>query len=259
MQSRYYDFNICKFINADDPSILLADPFNVQCVHIYDYCENDPVNSTDKTGKARYRINSKHKYNRSNVVKYIKKWVTKRNPAYDNFKNRDCTNFVSQCLHVGGFPMNFDWRCVINSKLNKVIRKKKFYTTAEWCNAEALCGYVYTRMLRYNAYTIKNTSQLDRVKKYLMAGDLIFFRTESSKSTFNHAAIIYQIKNGKIKYAQHSGDSASEELYTRLKYCTRKKCPKNEKWKKLGYTYLSYWRLCRLEELKWQKRLDEQL
>ena len=231
MQSRYYDFNTCKFINVDDPSILLADPYNVQCVYIYDYCENDPVNSTDKTGKARYRVNNKHKYNRSNVVKYIKKWATKRNPAYDNFKNRDCTNFVSQCLHAGGFPMTFNWRCVSSSKFDKVIRKKQFYTTAQWCNAEALCEHVLVSMLRYNVYTIKSISQLNKVKKYLEAGDLIFFRTEPNKCTFNHAAIIYGIINGKIKYAQHSGNSAYEELYSRIKYCTSKSCPKKTKWK----------------------------
>ena len=50
LQSRYYDCNTCKFINADDPSILLADPFNVQCVHIYDYCNNNPVMNVDSDG-----------------------------------------------------------------------------------------------------------------------------------------------------------------------------------------------------------------
>ena len=50
LQSRYYDYNTCKFINADDPSILLVDPYNVQCVHIYDYCENSPVINIDPTG-----------------------------------------------------------------------------------------------------------------------------------------------------------------------------------------------------------------
>ena len=59
MQSRYYDYNTCKFINADDPSILLADPFNVQCVHIYDYCENSPVINIDPTGYKMVLVGSK--------------------------------------------------------------------------------------------------------------------------------------------------------------------------------------------------------
>ena len=54
LQSRYYDFNTCKFINADDPSILLVDPYNVQCVHIYDYCNNNPVIFVDYSGKFSY-------------------------------------------------------------------------------------------------------------------------------------------------------------------------------------------------------------
>ena len=54
LQSRYYDCNTCKFINADDPSILLAAPFNVQCVHIYDYCENNPIMFVDYSGKKAF-------------------------------------------------------------------------------------------------------------------------------------------------------------------------------------------------------------
>ena len=50
LQSRYYDFNTCKFINSDDPSILLVAPDNVQCVHIYDYCNNNPVANVDYSG-----------------------------------------------------------------------------------------------------------------------------------------------------------------------------------------------------------------
>ena len=48
-------------------------------------------------------------YNRERAVAYAHKWAFKRNPAYYDFSEigGDCTNFISQCLHAGGAPMNY--------------------------------------------------------------------------------------------------------------------------------------------------------
>lgn len=43
-------------------------------------------------------------YHRKLAVAYARKWAKSTNPRYIRFGN-DCTNFVSQCLHEGGFPM----------------------------------------------------------------------------------------------------------------------------------------------------------
>ncbi|MGN1133324.1 MAG: RHS repeat-associated core domain-containing protein, partial [Oscillospiraceae bacterium] len=50
LQSRYYDSTTCLFINSVDPSILLADSYNPQCIHTYCYCNNNPVINVDKFG-----------------------------------------------------------------------------------------------------------------------------------------------------------------------------------------------------------------
>lgn len=48
-------------------------------------------------------------YNREAAVAYAHKWAFSRNPRYLDFHGigGDCTNFISQCLHAGGAPMNY--------------------------------------------------------------------------------------------------------------------------------------------------------
>ncbi|MBT2690677.1 amidase domain-containing protein [Bacillus sp. ISL-47] len=45
-----------------------------------------------------------YKYDRMKAVQYAEKWWNSYNPAYKKFEV-DCTNYISQCLHVGGGPM----------------------------------------------------------------------------------------------------------------------------------------------------------
>lgn len=44
-------------------------------------------------------------YDRERVRQYAERWWDSYNPNYRKFEV-DCTNFVSQCLHIGGFPMH---------------------------------------------------------------------------------------------------------------------------------------------------------
>ncbi len=46
-----------------------------------------------------------YQYNRLKAVQYAERWWNSYNPAYKKF-DVDCTNFISQCLHEGGAPMN---------------------------------------------------------------------------------------------------------------------------------------------------------
>ena len=55
LQSRYYDFNTGRFINADDTNYLNATGTVLGC-NLFAYCENDPVNCVDATGNEKNYI-----------------------------------------------------------------------------------------------------------------------------------------------------------------------------------------------------------
>ncbi len=49
LQTRYYDPYNCRFLNMD--SIDYADPSSIGGLNLYAYCNNDPVNNVDPTGR----------------------------------------------------------------------------------------------------------------------------------------------------------------------------------------------------------------
>ena len=50
LQSRYYDSEICRFINADIPEISQMSKGLTNGVNIFAYCNNNPINNSDPTG-----------------------------------------------------------------------------------------------------------------------------------------------------------------------------------------------------------------
>ena len=50
LNSRYYDPNTCRFINADDISMLEVTQNSLNGLNLYAYCLNNPVNDTDSNG-----------------------------------------------------------------------------------------------------------------------------------------------------------------------------------------------------------------
>ena len=53
LQSRYYDPEIGRFINADEPGFLCANEKNIVSFNLCAYCENDPVNGIDPSGYSK--------------------------------------------------------------------------------------------------------------------------------------------------------------------------------------------------------------
>ena len=55
LQSRYYDAEVGRFINADDVSVLEIESDSVYKDNLYCYCNGNPVNNIDPTGKWFFR------------------------------------------------------------------------------------------------------------------------------------------------------------------------------------------------------------
>ncbi|MDR7240740.1 amidase domain-containing protein [Neobacillus drentensis] len=68
----------------------------------YEYQEPSPLPITLSLEETDERLS--FQYNRLKAVQYAERWWNSHNPAYKKFEN-DCTNFISQCLHIGGAPM----------------------------------------------------------------------------------------------------------------------------------------------------------
>jgi hypothetical protein len=64
--------------------------------------EHSPMTELPKEDTSLERLS--YQYNRLKAVQYAERWWNSYNPAYKKFEN-DCTNFISQCLNVGGGPM----------------------------------------------------------------------------------------------------------------------------------------------------------
>ena len=58
LQSRYYDSNICRFINADEFEYAKYQLDKYSGSNIYAYCLNEPINNIDVDGKKISRVNA---------------------------------------------------------------------------------------------------------------------------------------------------------------------------------------------------------
>lgn len=92
LQSRYYNSEICRFINADIPQIAQKGKDDINGLNLFAYCNNNPVNSVDYSGY----------YSWSKAYNYAEKWWDGFNTAEYKTNDQDCANFVSQCLWEGG-------------------------------------------------------------------------------------------------------------------------------------------------------------
>ncbi len=119
---------------------------------------------------------------RKKAVQYADRWAGAAssgefgyayNPDYPNYDGRggDCSNYVSQILHEGGFRTGGGWNHTSNS------------ASRSWCNASGLAGYL---LWSGRGYTIKKGtySQVYKEAYKLAPGDVIAYQ-EKGKIVHN--------------------------------------------------------------------------
>ncbi len=106
LQSRYYDANTGRFINADDTSILQDTRGEVLGANLFAYCNNNPINNYDPSGNLfvfagndyKFNVNDKH------LIIYFLRYMTKLSSEQRN----QYYNEVINCISNFGYRRDFD-------------------------------------------------------------------------------------------------------------------------------------------------------
>ncbi|GGE73664.1 amidase domain-containing protein [Priestia taiwanensis] len=115
-------------------------------------------------------------YNRLEAVKYAELWWNDENPEYVHFKEENCTNYISQCLHAGGAPM----MGYPNKAKGWWIRGKNW--SYSWTFAHALRWYLSGAKSGLRAKKVEKPTDL-------LVGDVIFYDFEGD-GHWDHSTIV---------------------------------------------------------------------
>ncbi|MBC8611614.1 amidase domain-containing protein [Massilimaliae timonensis] len=208
LQSRYYDPEWGRFINADTTEVLAKDNNAIES-NISVYCNNDPVNRIDATGY----------YSVKKALAYAAKWWNNINPAFPKNGN-DCANFVSQCLHAGGWWMTPSWFYLRVKNIPIVWHlglltsgivlhywgNIKLKVTNSWGTVKGLKKYLtVNRKLKATEYTTAS-SFANAVKKGKVKNGAVVFQYTKNSNSSHHAVMIGRIdkKKGIAYYYGHT-------------------------------------------------------
>ncbi len=136
--------------------------------------------------------NSRFVYDRRAAVRYAEKWWDSYNPAYQHFEV-DCTNYISQCLKAGGFPM----KGYPNRSRGWWYQNQTW--SFSWAVANALQAYLAN----------PSTSGVLEVKKQtlLLPGDVICYDFEGD-GRYNHSTmVVAKDQNGEPLVNAHTSNS----------------------------------------------------
>ncbi|MDQ0197937.1 amidase domain-containing protein [Neobacillus ginsengisoli] len=114
-------------------------------------------------------------YDRLKAVQYAERWWNSYNPAYKKFVN-DCTNFISQCLHVAGAPM----RGYPNRGAGWWLQNNNW--SYSWTMANSLRLYLANSKSGLRAREVSSPDQL-------ILGDVICYDFEGD-GRFNHNTLV---------------------------------------------------------------------
>ena len=198
-----------RYYNPEDGGFLTEDTYRgetnePETQNLYVYCADNPVNYVDPSG---------HKYDKDKAINYAHNHYLNYNKKY-NRHPKDCTNFVSQCVHAGGKKMKYkNYKKILQYKdMYKTTsywyshRYEKWRTnyyvykwkeTSAWVGVEDFCKY-----WRKHEAKITVTSSLNKMQNKAVRGDVVQFYVKSKG--WYHSTIVTAGKKGALKYCAHS-------------------------------------------------------
>ena len=198
-----------RYYNPEDGRFVIEDTYRGETnepdtQNLYVYCADNPVNYVDPSG---------HKYDKDKAINYAHNHYLNYNKKY-NRHPKDCTNFVSQCVHAGGKKMKYkNYKKILQYKdMYKTTsywyshRYEKWRTnyyvykwkeTSAWVGVEDFCKY-----WRKHEAKITVTSSLNKMQNKAVRGDVVQFYVKSKG--WYHSTIVTAGKKGALKYCAHS-------------------------------------------------------
>ena len=211
LQSRYYDANTGRFINADEPEMIIQGVDN-----LFLYCCNNPIMGTDYSGHKMAFI-----YGRKSAHSYAMKWWNDFNPMFFHYKNTDCANFVSQCLFAGGIVMTHAWYSYrYNTWLSSFTlipnnQRYRWDVSKAWQFANEHYKYFKRQSFVKCNVVIRNKSVIRSIlknrKNDIKLSDPIYF-DKNSDGRPDHVGIISKITDKEIYYAGHTNPQREKKI-----------------------------------------------
>lgn len=219
LQSRYYNAEICRFINSDIAQIAQMGKNDINGLNLFAYCNNNPVNGVDYSGY----------YSARNAATYAEKWWNGYNTAEYKTNPRDCANFVSQCLYAGGlskmtgtFGSSKGWH---HMKLGPL-----FQISDAWGIASNLFEWLYDEGHIQTTYILQTKTDVEQraneMRTMSKCTTVIIFDFDKSDGRMDHSAIngyIYSTSSRKdIAYYAHTDARNGKDSSVRDQLGTQK-------------------------------------
>jgi WXG100 family type VII secretion target len=171
------------------------------------------------------------KWDRDKAVEYALKYAYATGENYpEEFRQQehDCTNFVSQVLHAGGFPENEKWRfdkgwfdvsIEYNEDIPLVDDIPLFdHYTKTWTEVNSNFEYIKQNFAA-EVIHVTNQDELEAAMKKgtIQKGDLIYWNQKGGKEPVDHATVVTNIgPDGRLKYSGHSKPRADRDVMERF-------------------------------------------
>jgi hypothetical protein len=178
------------------------------------------VDSAETAEAAQRSVQSKavsysyHEYNSSAAVGYALQWAMGRNLAmYADFEANggggDCTNFVSQCIHAGGAPMDRSGSLLW------------YYSNTNYAAGGYVSTWTYTPDLHYyliNNYSGRGEGPMGTLTNLgnVTTGDVVQFK--NANGVWHHSMIVTEVRytptsSGVSRFVYVSGHTTNRRNY----------------------------------------------
>ena len=141
--------------------------------------------------------------NRNEIVNYAIMYVFNYNPQYIKYPDADCTNFVSQAVHAGGWAKNYEWM------------GNDAWSTPAWAVAQQFWEYA-----RSTGYAIDAAPFIPVVPiagyPAVRLGDIVLYSQKKENiyeaDNWKHAMIVTLIAGDEIYLTYHTNDTLNSPL-----------------------------------------------